>query len=584
MSISCITPTFGSSTSPQLQLSIETTAETATNQTFSWWLDLVFHGYAASSSVQKSYSAYIAGELVASGSMTIGGITGTKRIASGTKVINRTTSGQTLSMSCSMAFNITWSGVYGGTKSASNTFYIGPKTSYTVSYNANGGSGAPGSQTKWHGTNITLSTGKPTRTGYIFQGWATSASGGVSYQPGATYSNNASATLYAVWKAITYTVSYNANGGSGAPSSQTKTYGVNLTLSSTRPTRTNYNFLGWGVSASSTTVLYSPGSTYSENVDITLYAIWSLAYTPPRIEILECYRTIGSAIPSDEGEYVQYKVKWETDKNATRLNSAFRVQNSGSSFTTMINHTLSGTSGTVAYEFSMARLSAEKAYEIQFTVTDSMGSSSVSTILQPMTFIIDLLKGGKGITFGKPASEEGFNVGMTAKFEKKIYDDYGTRINNGLANYTGSASSAIDPDTTLDELIVTDKNTPMSGSFMYIHTMFYGSKSTTTNRAQYALPYNKNGSMYHRYYSGGTWTSWRRHVNEDEITNRFTGIGSSQSLPNRPSGATNYYRCMTFDYQTGSSADKYYLFIDSNGKLWTGRQLNGASTITWAEK
>ena len=71
-----------------------------------------------------------------------------------------------------------------------------------------------------------------------------------------------------------FTISYNANGGSGAPSSQTKTYGVNLTLSSTKPTRTGYTFLGWSTSSSATSATYAAGGTYSANSGATLYAVW----------------------------------------------------------------------------------------------------------------------------------------------------------------------------------------------------------------------------------------------------------------------------------------------------------------------
>ena len=75
----------------------------------------------------------------------------------------------------------------------------------------------------------------------------------------------------------TYTVSYNANGGSGAPGNQTKTWGSNLTLSSTKPIKSGYNFLGWGTSASATSASYQPGGTYSSNSGITLYAVWQVA-------------------------------------------------------------------------------------------------------------------------------------------------------------------------------------------------------------------------------------------------------------------------------------------------------------------
>lgn len=72
----------------------------------------------------------------------------------------------------------------------------------------------------------------------------------------------------------TYTITYNANGGSGAPSAQTKYKNKSITLSSTKPTRTGYDFVGWGTSTTDTTVDYNPGDTYSANASITLYAIW----------------------------------------------------------------------------------------------------------------------------------------------------------------------------------------------------------------------------------------------------------------------------------------------------------------------
>ena len=152
------------------------------------------------------------------------------------------------------------------------TYY---EKTYTVSYNANGGSGAPSSQTKKHFSNLALSSATPLRTGYTFKGWGTSSSSTTaSYQPGSTYSSNASITLYAIWQINKYTVSYNANGGSGAPSSQTKTYGLDLTLSSTTPTRSGYTFKGWGTSSTSTTASYQPGGKYTSNSGATLYAIW----------------------------------------------------------------------------------------------------------------------------------------------------------------------------------------------------------------------------------------------------------------------------------------------------------------------
>ena len=184
---------------------------------------------------------------------------------SGSKTFTKTTSSQKISVS----FNS------GATATLSLT--IPALASYNVTFNANGGSGAPAIQKKYYGKNLTLSSTKPTRTGYTFVRWNTNTSNtGTAYNPGATYTGNAALTLYAIWKANTWTVTFNANGGSGAPAAQTKTYGVNLTLSSTKPTRTGYNFVRWNTNTSNTGTAYSPGGTYSANAAVTLYAIWQL--------------------------------------------------------------------------------------------------------------------------------------------------------------------------------------------------------------------------------------------------------------------------------------------------------------------
>lgn len=78
-----------------------------------------------------------------------------------------------------------------------------------------------------------------------------------------------------------YTVSYNANGGSGAPGNQTKYYGTTLTLASTVPTRSGYKFLGWSTSSTATSATYQPGSSFTGNYSMTLYAVWSLSDTTP---------------------------------------------------------------------------------------------------------------------------------------------------------------------------------------------------------------------------------------------------------------------------------------------------------------
>lgn len=128
--------------------------------------------------------------------------------------------------------------------------------------------------TKQAGVAATLRGATYTRTGYTQTGWSTSPGGAKAYNLGATYSIDAGITLYPFWTAKTFQVKYNANGGTGAPSAQTKTYGQTLTLSSTQPTRQYYIFKGWATSSTATEAQYQPGDSYTANQATTLYAVW----------------------------------------------------------------------------------------------------------------------------------------------------------------------------------------------------------------------------------------------------------------------------------------------------------------------
>ena len=194
---------------------------------------------------------------------------------------------------------------------------------YTISFNSNGGAGAPASQTKYHGTALTLPETVPTRGGYTFMGWGTTSTDTtVDYQPGGSYTGNANRTLYAIWKSNvsqTYTVTYNANGGTGAPSAQIKTHNVALTLHTTKPTRSGYTFLGWGVSSTATMPYYSPGDTFLKNANTTLYAVWeSNAATFP----VKYFANGGTGAPSP-----QTKIE-----NVTLILSSVKPTRSGYTF------------------------------------------------------------------------------------------------------------------------------------------------------------------------------------------------------------------------------------------------------------
>lgn len=85
-----------------------------------------------------------------------------------------------------------------------------------------------------------------------------------------------------------YTVTYDPNGGAGAPANQRKTSDSRLRLSSVEPARPGYRFLGWGTSVGSTVPEYMPGDLYDKDSDLSLFAIWE-------VQTAEGNRDLGSA-------------------------------------------------------------------------------------------------------------------------------------------------------------------------------------------------------------------------------------------------------------------------------------------------
>ena len=108
-----------------------------------------------------------------------------------------------------------------------------------------------------------------------------------------------------------YTVTYNANGGSGAPAAQTKTQGEALTLSTVRPIREGYTFLGWAESADATAAQYQPGGSFTKDANTTLYAVW-IKTTDASFKI--------DNVSCRAGETVDVTISLENNPGITALN------------------------------------------------------------------------------------------------------------------------------------------------------------------------------------------------------------------------------------------------------------------------
>lgn len=175
------------------------------------------------------------------------------------------------------------SGMLGNTYSC--TAYFTSATTYTISTasSPSGGGSTSGGGTFYSGDSVTL-VATP-NSGYVFDYWMKGGSI-VSYSRSFSFtagsSTGQSGTFTAHFSLQTYTcyLYYSANGGSGAPSTQSytssSTSSHTFTISSTVPTRSSYAFLGWSTSPTATSASYQPGGTISVgyNSSVYLYAVW----------------------------------------------------------------------------------------------------------------------------------------------------------------------------------------------------------------------------------------------------------------------------------------------------------------------
>lgn len=121
---------------------------------------------------------------------------------------------------------------------------------YSITYNANGGTGAMDTDTATYNENYVAKANQFTRTGYEFAGWTENADGSGSNwtswigKPWKwTYTRNI--TLYAQWKAKTFTITYESGGGVGDKYTQTATYDELFDTTKNKFTKTGYSFIGY---------------------------------------------------------------------------------------------------------------------------------------------------------------------------------------------------------------------------------------------------------------------------------------------------------------------------------------------------
>ncbi|MCL2637247.1 MAG: InlB B-repeat-containing protein, partial [Oscillospiraceae bacterium] len=176
--------------------------------------------------------------------------------------------------------------VWNRTGNLAATTNLGHQPVRTLTYNLNGGTGTVLPAMRYgNGLNATVasastSNGAISRTGYTFNGWNTAANGtGTVRAANAVFAMTADVTLFAQWRAITSTVTFNMQSGGGGTTSVTATYDAAMPAI-TRPTRTGYTFQGYFGGAGGTgTRYYNADGTSARTWNLTgntsLHAHWT---------------------------------------------------------------------------------------------------------------------------------------------------------------------------------------------------------------------------------------------------------------------------------------------------------------------
>ena len=295
---------------------------------------------------------------------------------------------------------------------------------------------------------------------------------------------------------------------SGALSSTIKSYKTTIQGTSYTAASFTSGFLTQGgTSTVEITVTDSRGRTASTTRSITV-----IAYAAPTITSFQGFRCLQNGTESYEGTYlnsaVNFSISSVNNKNTRSYSIEYKLQ-SATTWTALTSGAVYALNSNIISASGL--LSADNSYDIRLSVTDYF-TTVRSTFEIPTAFtLLDFNASGKALAFGKVSElTEGI------EFALPVFDRFGASIGNGLAYYQGGGST--DPNTTIEDLILTATNTPISGAFYFVRTMFYAAKTAESSRAQIAIPYgsassgvivNHKRSNFRRHYvSGIGWSEW----------------------------------------------------------------------------
>lgn len=242
----------------------------------------------------------------------------------------------------------------------------------------------------------------------------------------------------------------------------------------------------------------------SRGIGITIMEqISILPYSRPAVTKLTVHRCNSDGTANDQGTYIKVvfsaKITSLNSQNTATYTLKYK-KTSASSWTSKSGLASGYTVTDASYIFAADE---DSSYDVSVTATDRHNTTTRSTSASTAFTLMNFKASGTGVAFGKLSERA-----KAVEIALDLYDKYDTPIGNGKASYTGSGDNAIDPNTTIEHLILTNINVPVSSTWFYVKTEFY-SKATTGNRFQMAMPYTATSAGIHfRVYYSGAWSAW----------------------------------------------------------------------------
>lgn len=425
-------------------------------------------------------------------------------------------------------------------------------TTYTVKFDGNGASsGSMSDMTVTNGVATVLTKNSFTRNYYTFKEWNTKANGsGTSYTDKETVTDlasaNGSVTLYAIWTPYSYTVKFDANGGTGSMSALTCEYSKNYTLPTNTFVRSGYEFAGWNTKAGGSGTAYAAGASVSKlstenGGQITLYAQWK--------EIVVEANT--------------YVITYNANGDNVTGTMANQTANTGE------ETTLSANSFTrKGYVFAGWNTKADgkgNAYADKASVKDAASAGGTVTLYAqwtPNTYTVAFMPAGGSGTMGKMTCTYGESFNLTKNtFTREGYEFSGWKTASGatygdgelVSNLTSAANATIELYAQWTQIVVE------SGSYT---VMFDGNgEDVTGTTTQMSISVNASKTLTACGYSrpGYTFAGWNTKAD---------GSGTSYGDKASVSGLAAEGETITL-YATWT-AIKYKVAFDGNGGTGTG--------------